>query len=188
MNHNRLRTRRRNAQHRPTAAAGPERRGRKRPKEQNPNAKTLDFFTEMASSSLRWLLTTPRVLAYKSTRTESKHVRGYTHTERALHRNAHFYFLSWPKPAALQSCQRSAHVGPTSLVTAYWLVATWMARAIVERTRPSSIVSRPAIVHPPGAGCGDRGRIGKNCRRREERSVSHLFCRSSSRRHHYTHW
>lgn len=35
--------------------------------------------------------------------------------------------------------------------TTYWFVATWIARAIVERTRPSSIVSRPAMVQPPGA-------------------------------------
>lgn len=33
----------------------------------------------------------------------------------------------------------------------YWFAATWIARAMVERTRPSSMVSRPAIVHPPGA-------------------------------------
>lgn len=33
----------------------------------------------------------------------------------------------------------------------HWFDATWIARAIVERTLPSSSVSRPAIVHPPGA-------------------------------------
>ena len=30
-------------------------------------------------------------------------------------------------------------------------VATWIARAIVDRILPSSIASRPAIVQPPGA-------------------------------------
>lgn len=34
----------------------------------------------------------------------------------------------------------------------YWLVATWIARAMVDRTRPSSSVNKPAMVHPPGAG------------------------------------
>ena len=31
-------------------------------------------------------------------------------------------------------------------------VAIWIDRAIVERTFPSSNASRPAMVHPPGAG------------------------------------
>lgn len=37
---------------------------------------------------------------------------------------------------------------PSSLALS---VATWMARAMVDRTRPSSMASKPAIVHPPGA-------------------------------------
>ena len=34
-------------------------------------------------------------------------------------------------------------------------VATWIARAIVDRVLPSSNVRRPAIVHPPGADVED---------------------------------
>lgn len=40
---------------------------------------------------------------------------------------------------------------PSSLARS---VATWMALAMVDRTLPSSMASRPAIVHPPGAGKG----------------------------------
>lgn len=57
-----------------------------------------------------------------------------------------YFFASWPSPEALH-CQRV----PASNGNTHWLVATWIARAIVDRTRPSSSVSKPAIVHPPGA-------------------------------------
>lgn len=48
--------------------------------------------------------------------------------------NNHYnHFLACPKPEACD-------------------VATWIVRAIVERTFPSSRARRPAIVQPPGAG------------------------------------
>jgi hypothetical protein len=66
--------------------------------------------------------------------------------------------LQWSWPAGNRQYRP-----PSSAERAYFLpgwpssdarsVATWIARAIVERTRPSSSARRPAIVHPPGAVC-----------------------------------
>lgn len=46
---------------------------------------------------------------------------------------------------------RGMAVGEVPKGRTHWFDATWIARAMVDLTRPSSSVSRPAIVHPPGA-------------------------------------
>lgn len=58
--------------------------------------------------------------------------------------------LAKPTGAAVVSGP-SPHYAPFTPRHTHWLDATWIARAIVDRTRPSSSVRRPAIVHPPGA-------------------------------------
>lgn len=61
------------------------------------------------------------------------------------------YTTSCPDPDLLRYREVSRCHGLQCIVAAHWFVATWIALAIVDLTLPSSRVSSPAIVHPPGA-------------------------------------